>query len=540
MKKTLIHLAVIAAISLPYSVHAQTTTPVDVQQQQVMGVNLTNVIVTGSSNDVNLKLRDYAMKNLVGNGTKSMQDMQRVAEDMTNVFFKDKGISLSRVYVPAQSLDEKNPELTLAVLDSKYGKIIVKGGENYSQSMIEKRLAIKSGDVLETKQLERGLLLLDDLPGIKLAGVEATSGSQLGETDYVINLENENKITGALLVDNQGSDSTGKNRYTAQFAWANPLGYGDEIELGITKSGKGLTSSRIAYNIPFSVGQSQGWKASLAASKVNYRLVDPALAVLDAYGTGSGFSGAITYPIIRSQTTNMGFSTQYNHQKLNDYIMGMELNDKTSDSFSVGLSGDTLRQSTSLGNTQYNWTVATTFGKLKIKNDISKLVDELGPKTYGNFSRINASGSIHQGLESIVSGLSVYSAVSGQYSNNNLDSSEKFVVSGPNGVRGYEQGLISGDQGIIMNNEVRYQLSGSKKVASFVYAFYDIGHAKIYAKPFVEDNNSQTIRAVGLGITAQHKNGVFLTASVSKGSGYKAFGATVDNKYAWLQLGYRF
>lgn len=533
MKLKLMCLAVITTLVMSGSALAQNTDN---------GITIKDVVITGATGEMLEQMLNVSKNKLMENGPMTVKDIKEVAEEMTQIFFRDKGYELSRVYLPVQSLDEKNAVLTLAVIEGKYGEVKIKGANGYNENLIQKRLGIQSGQLLDSAPLERGLLLVDDLPGLKLSGVEAVPGKKPGESDYTVVVEKEKHFSGAVLVDNQGLEAIGENRITAQVGYANPTGYGDEIEAGMTKSGRGLTSSRFAYTIPFTVGDSQGWKAALAASKVNYRLVDPALSLLDAYGTAQGFSAAVTYPIIRTQLTNMGFSTQLNYQLINDYIFGQKFNEKHSKSVSVGLTGDMTRNYfKGIGASQIVWTTATTFGSLDIKNNDAKIVDASGAKTNGSFYRLNGSTSINQNLDIVSPRLSAYLSMSGQHTTTNLDSSEKLVITGPTAVRGYAQGTVSADRGIVANAEIRYQLPNYQGLSSSVYGFYDVGHGKIYAKSYSSETNSQTVQAIGVGVTAQHKSGAFATASFSKGSGLKQVaGTTADNKFAWVQVGYKF
>jgi len=514
------------------------------EKTEELKINIQSVEITGASSTSNTQaLQNYAASQLVGRGAKSIADIQAVAKEMTQLFFKNKGFELSRVYVPVQTLDEQNSVLKLSILEGKYGEIKIKGGEAYRANLIEKRLGLHSGEQLETQRLERGLLLIDDLPGVKVASINAVPGKNTGESDYTITLAPENKVSFTAVTDNQGAKATGENRLTARAAWSNPTGNGDELEAGFIYSGKGLTAGQVAYSIPFSIGTMQGWKASVAASRLNYRLTQASVQSLDAYGTSDGLSLAATYPIIRTQDTNVGFSAQINSQKLKDYILQQQFNDKSSKTLSLGLSGDFQRiYSKSLGVSSISWTAANTFGRLTINDPFSKFIDSLGAETEGNFNHTNGSVSLTQSMNSISPRLSTYVAMSGQFSNKNLDSSEKFVVTGPNSVRGYSQGTVSADTGVFMNAEVRYNLPINSDLTTSLYAFYDKGYGKIYKNSYSNDINSQSVSAAGLGMTAHHRSGVFASLTLSKGYGYKvpANLEKKDNTFAWFQLGYRY
>jgi hemolysin activation/secretion protein len=64
--------------------------------------------------------------------------------------------------------------------------------------------------------------------------------------------------------------------------------------------------------------------------------------------------------------------------------------------------------------------------------------------------------------------LSLYAALSGQLSNKNLDSSEKFYLGGADGVRAYPENEGGGTEGLLANLEGRVKLPANFNAAAFV------------------------------------------------------------------------
>lgn len=483
----------------------------------------------------------FARGRLVGKGPKSLADLNRVASDMTDVFFKQRGEMFSRVYLPVQTISATHSVLTFAVLQGTLGKLSIEGVAPCYVAQISKRLGVREGDVLNVTAFERGLLLIEDFPGVRIEQVLTTPGAKTGQSDYTIKLKQENAITGVALLDNQGSNATGINRFTTQAAWANPAGIGDELEVGVTHSGKGLTAARVAYSVPFSIKSLHGWKASVSVNNTNYRLVGESLSALDAHGEARGVNAAITYPLIRTQDTNIGLLTQFTKQNMIDDVLGLRLNDKSSKSFVLGASGDMSKNwFAKAGSTSVNWTAAATVGNIAIKNEDARIADMAGPNTASGFERLNGSFSVTQQLAMLSPSLSIHGAVTGQYSKTNLDSSEKFVMTGPSAVRGFAQGEVTGDKGVFGTAELRYRLEQRGNFSVSTYGFYDQGHATIWADKWTMGRNKQTVKAAGLGITTIHKNGFFVTATISKGWGLKDDNVNHDDTFAWVQAGMRF
>ena len=61
-------------------------------------------------------------------------------------------------------------------------------------------------------------------------------------------------------------------------------------------------------------------------------------------------------------------------------------------------------------------------------------------------------------LQGVTHTLSLYAAISVQFASKNLDISEKMSLGGSTGVRAYPSGEANGDQGYVLNLELRQRL----------------------------------------------------------------------------------
>ena len=87
--------------------------------------------------------------------------------------------------------------------------------------------------------------------------------------------------------------------------------------------------------------------------------------------------------------------------------------------------------------------------------------------------------------------------MNGQQASKNLDSSEKFVLGGINGVRAYPQGEASGDEGYKATLELRYNLMANLQGA----VFYDMGEIAVNKAPFaVAASNNRSLSGAGIGL----------------------------------------
>jgi hemolysin activation/secretion protein len=107
-----------------------------------------------------------------------------------------------------------------------------------------------------------------------------------------------------------------------------------------------------------------------------------------------------------------------------------------------------------------------TAGRLDLSGNAGNLAaDQAGPRTDGAYAKATASLAR---LQQITKATSLWLSVSGQASERNLDSSEKFSLGGSSLVRGFPNSEGTGDLGWLATVEVRHSLSPQWQVAAFV------------------------------------------------------------------------
>jgi len=109
----------------------------------------------------------------------------------------------------------------------------------------------------------------------------------------------------------------------------------------------------------------------------------------------------------------------------------------------------------------------------------------------------------------------LYGSYYGQLASGNLDSSERFALGGPFGLRAYPVGEASGDEGHLFSLELKKDLGLNLKWGSVqLSAFADTGYTAFYKKPWAgalqtaTGYNSYWLNDVGIG-AALSKPGVY-------------------------------
>ena len=354
---------------------------------------------------------------------------------------------------------------------------------------------------IQQDSLERGLLMLQEIPGVS-ATVDLEPGLTQGTVRAAVVASEGKPVEGSLGANNMGAKSTGQNALSAEVRFNNALGQGEQLGFTYKPSEKkGQESYSLVSSIP--VGD-HGWRLGLSANHVTYRVDSD--EDTRARGESDDITLTLRYPIQRSRALNQSLSVDLTAKRMSDYVNNETISEKSMSSVGATYSFD--RTDLSTGNSLYG-SVGLNLGKFDLtKNREAYEADQDGPKTHGGFSKtlINAGSSIRLPYNFIL-GISG----SAQMASKNLNTSEKFGLGGPFGVRGYPVGEASGDEGWRISTELKRNLFTSARWGSVgPMLFYDTGSVTRYKRPdgIIEEDqtNSYRLSGWGAGIFASKPN----------------------------------
>lgn len=234
---------------------------------------------------------------------------------------------------------------------------------------------------------------------------------------------------------------------------------------------------------------------------------------------------------MRSQEINLSGTLTYERKKLADYTdVPASTTDKNVQVINAGLAGS--HQDTRLSGGVSSFDLSLVYGKLGM--DATALAtDAASAQTDGMFTKL---GYNLGRLQRLTDKDTLSLAFSGQQASKNLNSSEKFSLGGANGVRAYPQGEGSGDQGWMMNAEVRHSLQDNLQGV----VFYDTGSVTINRNPYSTSINNRDIAGAGVGVNAQYKMvqlKTFVAWRSGAGGQPQSEPATVNrNPRLWVQV----
>lgn len=408
----------------------------------------------------------------------------RRLSDRISEHYRGNGFPFARAVLPPQDLQDG--QLRIEIIEGRYGQVQALGDDAPLASKMEPFLrGLKPGAVIDTASLERASLILNDLPGIK-TGFVMRPGAEIGAGDLDVNVSRDTAFTGDVGLDNYGNRFTGELRAHANLKISSPLMLGDQISIRTLVSDENLRVGSFDYSAPLG---GSGLRATVGYGYASY-VLGKEFASSQANGTAKVGSAGLSYPIIRSQKANLTLSAIYQAKHLRDNNSAFQ-ESKTSKSLPIALQFD--RRDDLGGVGIFYGIVGWTPGKLKLDpiltaRDVNN--------TDGSFGKFNLE---LVRLQALPAGLTLMGRLSTQWANKNLDSSEKTSLGGAYGVRAYPMGEASGDEGSLVQLEVRYSQG-----AYSPYVFFDGGTIKTNAKPSAGAiNNKRTISGAGLGLRYQ-------------------------------------
>jgi len=419
-------------------------------------------------------------------GARTLTELQEAAARITQ-HYRERGYPVARAFIPEQ--DVVDGLVTVQIAEGRVDRVRQENASRVTDAIGARHLgAVKVGDVVRSSTIDRAVLLLGDLPGVGGARAALQPGAGAGTSELLVALDEAPAVSGYVNVDTYGNRYTGQRRAGATVLLNSPLGYGDQVTLSRLVSDGGLEYSRAAYQAP--VG-GDGLRLGGAYASTGYRLGRD-FSTLIANGNATSTSAYAWYPVLRTPERNVYASVTREHKTLHDAVESTAtLTDKRVRLTNFALAANARDGIGGGGITSAE--VALVVGRLDIDSPVARAIDDVSVGTRGGFTRMAYAASRLQrlGTRDVL-----WASVSGQSAAMNLDSSEKFTLGGPYGVRAFPQGEASGDSGYVATVEWRRDLGA--RTQSFL--FYDHGQVAANRYPVSSTVNHRALAGGGAGL----------------------------------------
>lgn len=509
-----------------------------------------------SPNEQRVEINSYRFQ---GNTLIDTASLQRVTRPWTNrpiafselnnmivaiqEFYAKQG-RLAKVNIPEQDLTDDT--ILIEIIEAKLGAVSVvpKDGAKLriDPEIAKKYISInkESGQFIDNNSLQRNMVLLSELPGVQITG-DFLPGSNLGETNFNINLADGPLLSGQVALSNYGSPSTGVLQGVANLSLNDPFGIGDQITIDAIQS-QGSTFGQMGYSIPMGY---DGWRLGVQGGYLQYRtLTDFSMNQSD--GTAKTIGANMNYTLLREQSINSNIRFGIETRTYNNKVDGQNLSDHKIDVLTANINGNIFDTNASV----VNYSATITSGNLSINNLTQATQDANGPRTAGNYLKLGVNLSRYQQLSFLPNTTWLISA-NGQLANKNLNSAEQVYMGGPYAVRAYPVAQGGGSNGLIFSTELDHRLTSNWQVGAFI----DIGFIQQYVDSYpnfqglTNANNNYQLGAIGPLLKYSFENfaiNSILAFRLGDNPLYNSSGQqlNVDNAYrtvqGWVRVSYAF
>ncbi|MGR9052166.1 MAG: ShlB/FhaC/HecB family hemolysin secretion/activation protein [Gammaproteobacteria bacterium] len=426
----------------------------------------------------------------------SMAEIQEVAGKLTALYRKC-GYLVARAYVPRQ--DATAGVLTIRIIVGKYGNLTLENHSLVSDDLLLGTFAaLQRENAVSRSDLERTMLLVDDMPGAAMPKLTIARGKTVGTSDFVAEVPEDQRMQGYLLGDNLGSRYTGEYRLSGGVSLNSPFGVADQFNLrGMVSEGTGLINGSAEYNFPL---MDNGLRADVSAAVTTYEL-GSVYADLDAKGQAYYFQAALSYPLLRSREQSLYLSLGLAKKLLRDEVgaFGFAIS-KEAETGTLSIRHERWGSLFDMG-LYSNLTAGFTYGNLDFDDAEQKALNKAGANTAGDYAHLNIDFFATLAL---APSWSLNATVSLQKAllNKNLDPIEQMNLTCANcgGIKVYRE-TVTGDNGYMVGTELRYSLPEWWGIKHAAGLFADTGGVSLENGGYTQENSIQ-LSDVGVGYYA--------------------------------------
>jgi hemolysin activation/secretion protein len=435
----------------------------------------------------------------------NIEDLLNLCDQIT-AEYREQGYITSQAILQQQRV--KDESVTITINEGRYGDVIVKGNRWARTSYLKRVLKaynVKPNSVLNVYDLKNSVALLNKSTYMQ-GDMSIENSKEKNKNDVVLSIKDRYPLDFNIDWNNAGQEMAGRERGVFTLAQNNITGNGDALSLSAFLS-NGTVGTFESYSIP--VG-TKGTKLVLghSYSNTNYGGMYKAYGL---NGKAQDFTVGISQQLYQGKkwTVDAGITLDFGHIKQTMNYVG-NLNDVH---MTVLRSGIYAKREDGSGL----WLVSGVVNKGLPFMSYSEGHD------YSDF--VSANIGINR-LQMLPKRCYLLFNLNGQYSPNDLFSSEKLMLGGYN-IRGYEAATLLGDMGIYGTIELRTPVPFLKKVLkerckafeeqTKLGFFYDFGGVRDSTgyENYLTNKSINFIQSVGVGL--HFPVGKILTANIDFG-----------------------
>ena len=382
-------------------------------------------------------------------------------------YCREEGHLVVDVFFPEEEIKEGT--IQIAVIEAKIGKITVsyEGGNWFSTNLILGQLHLHPGEVVEAGKLNNNLNWLNRNTYQSLGYFDGAfrqvnasfQQGELGQTDLKLEVQDRLPLRVFAGYEDSGIKVIGDDRFDAGFTWANVLGLDQRLNYQyITDTSFDLLKEHVAsYIIPLPWHHELTVFGAYAEMNPELSLIDPSLSHFRNSGNYYQLSGRYNIPLPEIRDYDQEIVAGVDYKNTDTPLIfgpnsgGILTTGKVAVlQFSLGYNGSLKDK---WGKTSFSVSGVYSPGNLVDNNDYTAFKDFTSDKS------INPEylyGKVDFRRETFLPArFTWYLRAMGQLADTGLLPTETMGLGGYDTVRGYDERIVSGDNGWLVVNELR-------------------------------------------------------------------------------------
>ena len=413
----------------------------------------------------------------------SVKDLKDMLASI-NELYREKGYVVCEARLLPQRI--RNGRLFVTLIEGKTGKLTVSGNEHTKSNYIIGAFSLPEGEVGNYREMSEDLVRFNMTNDVELR-IDIRAGTEPGTTDYEITASEPANWTATVFADSLGTRSTGRARAGASITNRSVFGRRDSATL-LGLASEGSKSAMFSYSLPLT---SYGTRLVLGASYGEVEVIQGPSADSDVTGESEYYSARLEHPFFVDADGKWTIYGEWNRQKSTTDFWSITINDTRIDSLKTGV------EAIALGDfSVFYVTAGLTHATV---NEYT--FDERWTQNY-------ASGNVFWRYRFRPSWtLTTSGAWQAVLGGDPLSSSQYFYLGNSSGVRGYDNDVLSAEEGAYLNVQLDWAFLGPQ---TSLFTFLDAGKlagTSSYSK--------KEIASIGAGITWPLFEGASITGTGS-------------------------
>ena len=429
----------------------------------------------------------------------------RDVHDAIILYCRDRGKLLVDVILPEQNID--NGVLQMWFLEGKVGKVTVKneGRKWFQDQFIKSNVRLRPAEPLDSEALNKDLDWLNSNP-FRQVEVNFKPGEKLELSDVELYVTDRIPFRPYVGYEDSGTQFAGPDRFIAGFNWGNAFWldhqlnyqYTTDVDFDLVKA------HSMSYVAPLPWRHTLMLFGAYVDAKANF---GQGFAGTTGDGTSWQISGRYSIPLIDAGKYRHQIAAGFDFKRSDNTLLAGGIPLISSNGISTDVAQFVVSYSGTLPD-QYG----KTSGGLELYYSPGDLTSGNNDTDY-NQLRQNSKANYFYGrlnLERITRlpwNFSWILSGWGQYATERLPPSEELALGGYNTIRGYDERVLLGDSGWIINNEIRtppfplVSMLNLPKVTDQLQflAFFDYGYLHVKDAQAGEPEHS-TLYSTGVGL----------------------------------------